>query len=121
MRIHIYFRVSPHFDRRLLYFARHRRHSQSSLTPVTVQTNESLPLIVSFRGMNSIGSECNDLKKEYDSCFNVWYSESFLKGDYKSDPCSELLKNYRTCVLVNRFGYFFLMSSLLKIPSGKAP
>lgn len=49
--------------------------------------------------MNSIGSECNDLKKEYDSCFNVWYSESFLKGDYKSDPCSELLKNYRTCVL----------------------
>lgn len=49
--------------------------------------------------MNSVGSECNDLKKEYDSCFNVWYSESFLKGDYKSDPCSELLKNYRTCVL----------------------
>lgn len=59
--------------------------------------------------MNSIGSECNDLKKEYDFCFNVWYSESFLKGDYKSDPCSELLKNYRTCVLVSRLvGYFFL-------------
>lgn len=59
--------------------------------------------------MNSVGSECNDLKKEYDSCFNVWYSESFLKGDYKSDPCSELLKNYRTCVLVSRLvGYFFL-------------
>ena len=51
--------------------------------------------------MNSVGPECNDLKKEYDSCFNVWYSESFLKGDYKSDPCSELLKNYRACVLVS--------------------
>lgn len=68
--------------------------------------------------MNSIGSECNDLKKEYDSCFNVWYSESFLKGDYKSDPCSELLKNYRTCVLVSSLvGYF----SVLKRPTKEAP
>lgn len=49
--------------------------------------------------MNSIGPECNDLKKEYDACFNVWYSESFLKGQYKADPCSELLKSYRSCVL----------------------
>lgn len=61
--------------------------------------------------MNSIGPECNDLKKEYDACFNVWYSESFLKGEYKSDPCAELLKNYRSCVLVSRpGGYFCLMS-----------
>lgn len=51
--------------------------------------------------MNSIGPECNDLKKEYDACFNVWYSESFLKGEYKSDPCGELLKSYRSCVLVS--------------------
>ncbi|XP_068698692.1 TP53-regulated inhibitor of apoptosis 1-like [Montipora capricornis] len=49
--------------------------------------------------MNSIGPECNDLKKEYDACFNVWYSESFLKGEYKTDPCGELLKSYRSCVL----------------------
>ena len=51
--------------------------------------------------MNSVGEECNDLKKEYDACFNVWYTDHFLKGDYKSDPCSELLKTYRTCVLVS--------------------
>ena len=57
--------------------------------------------------MNSIGPECNDLKKEYDACFNVWYSESYLKGDRKSDPCSELLKSYRTCVLVKRFSYYY--------------
>ena len=67
--------------------------------------------------MNSIGSECNDLKKEYDSCFNVWYSESFLKGDYKSDPCSELLKNYRTCVLVSRLVGCLLF---LKRPTAEA-
>ena len=57
--------------------------------------------------MNSIGPECNDLKKEYDACFNVWYSESYLKGDHKSDPCSELLKSYRTCVLVKSFSYYY--------------
>ena len=61
--------------------------------------------------MNSIGPECNDLKKEYDACFNVWYSESFLKGQYKADPCSELLKSYRSCVLVSCPSIpFFLLS-----------
>lgn len=50
--------------------------------------------------MNSIGFECNDLKKEYDVCFNVWYLESFFKGEYKIDFCGEFLKSYRLCVLV---------------------
>ena len=68
--------------------------------------------------MNSIGPECNDLKKEYDACFNVWYSESYLKGDHKSDPCSELLKSYRTCVLVKSFSYFYLI--LYFFPTKKA-
>lgn len=74
-------------------------------------------LIVYFGGMNSIGFECNDLKKEYDFCFNVWYLESFFKGDYKSDFCSELLKNYRICVLVSCLvGYFFFFKrDLLKV------
>ena len=61
--------------------------------------------------MNSIGPECNDLKKEYDACFNVWYSESFLKGQYKADPCSELLKSYRSCVLVSCPSIPFLLLS----------
>ena len=29
--------------------------------------------------MNSIGPECDELKKTYDSCFNVWFTEKFLK------------------------------------------
>ena len=83
-------------------------HSHEQSRGQRVNVRESA-FIICFRGMNSIGAECNDLKKEYDSCFNAWYSESFLKGDYKSDPCSELLKNYRTCVLVSRYlvGYLF--------------
>ena len=71
------------------------------------------------RGMNSIGPECNDLKKEYDACFNVWYSESFLKGEYKSDPCGELLKNYRSCVLVSRPGGYLCLMSLENINKKK--
>ncbi len=29
--------------------------------------------------MNSLGPECDELKKTYDSCFNVWFTEKFLK------------------------------------------
>ncbi|RHZ81174.1 hypothetical protein Glove_123g195 [Diversispora epigaea] len=47
----------------------------------------------------SIGVNCNELKKEYDACFNRWYSEKFLKGDPKPE-CEELFKKYRDCVLI---------------------
>ncbi|XP_020912283.1 TP53-regulated inhibitor of apoptosis 1 [Exaiptasia diaphana] len=49
--------------------------------------------------MNSVGKECNDLKKEYDSCFNTWYTDHFLKGDIYNDPCKDLFKSYKTCVM----------------------
>ncbi|PVU98924.1 hypothetical protein BB559_001136 [Furculomyces boomerangus] len=47
--------------------------------------------------MESMGSECTPLKKEYDDCFNKWYSEKFLKGE-KTDDCQELFKKYRICI-----------------------
>ena len=50
--------------------------------------------------MNSVGEECNSMKKEYDACFNSWYTDHFLKGDHDGDPCSELFKQYRACVVV---------------------
>ncbi|KAG9299119.1 hypothetical protein G9A89_020432 [Geosiphon pyriformis] len=46
----------------------------------------------------SIGSNCNQLKTEYDTCFNKWYSEKFLKGD-STPECEELFQAYRGCVL----------------------
>ncbi|CAG8435817.1 5993_t:CDS:2 [Ambispora gerdemannii] len=46
----------------------------------------------------SIGTNCNDLKIEYDKCFNKWYSEKFLKGDVRPE-CKELFEAYRACVL----------------------
>ena len=50
--------------------------------------------------MSSISPECNEIKKEYDTCFNKWYSEKFLKG-YKGDDCEVLFKQYRACVWVS--------------------
>lgn len=49
--------------------------------------------------MNSISEDCNDLKKRYDACFNSWYTESFLRGDTKSEPCRELFEKYHACVM----------------------
>ncbi|CAH1403546.1 unnamed protein product [Nezara viridula] len=41
---------------------------------------------------------CLHLKKEYDACFNVWFSEKFLKGDSNDEMCAQLLKVYKACV-----------------------
>ena len=51
--------------------------------------------------MDSIGEECTELKREYDACFNQWFSEKFLKGDYKSDPCAGIFQKYQACVKVS--------------------
>lgn len=48
--------------------------------------------------MNSIGEACNDLKKEYDACFNSWFPDRFLKGDKNDSMCAPLLKVYQNCV-----------------------
>jgi len=48
--------------------------------------------------MNSIGPECNELKSKYDSCFNVWFSERFLKGDTSDSMCKPLFVLYQECV-----------------------
>ena len=48
--------------------------------------------------MESIDEACSELKQKYDKCFNIWYSDHFLKGD-TVDFCAELFKEYRACVL----------------------
>lgn len=50
--------------------------------------------------MNSIGEACNDLKKEYDACFNTWFAEHFLKGNTNDSMCAPMFKVYQTCVKV---------------------
>lgn len=48
--------------------------------------------------MNSIGKECNELKAKYDECFQVWFSEKFLKGDHDDSMCKPIFGVYRDCV-----------------------
>ncbi|CAM1301395.1 Uncharacterised protein g2955 [Pycnogonum litorale] len=47
--------------------------------------------------MNSVGKDCNELKKAYDECFNNWFSEKFLKG-YARDECAPVFQVYQNCV-----------------------
>ncbi|XP_076235133.1 TP53-regulated inhibitor of apoptosis 1-A isoform X2 [Calliopsis andreniformis] len=41
---------------------------------------------------------CKELKANYDQCFNVWFSEKFLRGIYDDSECAPLLKVYTKCV-----------------------
>ncbi|KAK2171730.1 hypothetical protein NP493_1032g00031 [Ridgeia piscesae] len=47
--------------------------------------------------MNSISEECLVLKQKYDSCFNSWFKDRFLKG-YRGDSCAGVFKEYQQCV-----------------------
>ncbi|XP_035768156.1 TP53-regulated inhibitor of apoptosis 1 [Neolamprologus brichardi] len=51
-----------------------------------------------FPEMNSVGEACTELKREYDTCFNRWFAEKFLKGDRSGDPCTESFRKYQRCV-----------------------
>ncbi|KAJ2494665.1 Mitochondrial distribution and morphology protein 35, partial [Coemansia sp. RSA 1694] len=45
----------------------------------------------------SIDAKCTPLKREYDDCFNKWYSEKFLDGKEAND-CTALFKTYQKCL-----------------------
>lgn len=47
--------------------------------------------------------ECKSFKKKYENCFNIWFRDKFLKGINDDSMCSELLKNYTSCVKVVYF------------------
>ena len=57
--------------------------------------------------MNSISQDCQQLKTDYDVCFNKWFREKFLKGS-KKDDCAELFKSYQNCVKVNLRAVLFM-------------
>ena len=55
------------------------------------------PVLTETPNMNSIGKDCNDLKRSYEECFNSWFSDQFLRGQ-RHDACSILFKEYQSCV-----------------------
>ena len=50
-----------------------------------------------FNNMESISADCQELKRDYDTCFQAWFKDSFLKGK-PEDTCVPLFKVYQTCV-----------------------
>ncbi len=60
--------------------------------------------------MGSLSEECNSLKTKYDDCFNVWFSERFLKGEKDLSVCDSYLNAYTECVKVR---VFLIYSTLL--------
>lgn len=57
--------------------------------------------------MNSIGENCNELKQNYDACFNTWFSDHFLRGNTNDSLCAPLFKIYQHCVKVIQNLIFF--------------
>lgn len=49
----------------------------------------------------SFAPECNELKQKYDTCFNSWYSEKFLKGKGLHNECEGLWDDYKACIEVH--------------------
>ncbi|KAI9193324.1 mitochondrial distribution/morphology family 35/apoptosis [Polychytrium aggregatum] len=47
--------------------------------------------------MASLSPECMELKEKYDTCFNKWYSDKFLKG-LEAESCDDVFKLYKACI-----------------------
>lgn len=71
--------------------------------------------------MNSIGAACNDLKKEYDECFNTWFAEHFLKGNTNDSMCEPMFRVYQQCVKVNSLFNCELVRKLWFAESAERP
>nr|CAD7428657.1 unnamed protein product [Timema monikensis] len=48
--------------------------------------------------MNSIDESCNDLKKQYDTCFMSWFKDEFMKGGTNDAKCAAYFKQYHQCI-----------------------
>nr|GMC51298.1 uncharacterized protein At4g33100 [Ipomoea batatas]GME17062.1 uncharacterized protein At4g33100 [Ipomoea batatas] len=47
---------------------------------------------------SSATSPCAHLREAYHNCFNRWYSEKFLKGQWDKEECVSEWQKYRDCL-----------------------
>ncbi|KAK4793706.1 hypothetical protein SAY86_024141 [Trapa natans] len=59
-------------------------------------------------------SPCAQIRAAYYSCFNKWYSEKFVKGQWQKEECFAEWQKYRACLTehledkhLSRFSHFF--------------
>jgi hypothetical protein len=75
-------------------------HSSKKFKAEGEETKNPVSFHLYYMNMSSsVGADCTELKQRYDTCFNKWYSEKFLKGD-TTPECEDLFKDYRACVMV---------------------
>ncbi|KAI3877551.1 hypothetical protein MKX03_024967 [Papaver bracteatum] len=43
-------------------------------------------------------SPCAQLRSAYHQCFNKWYSEKFLKGEWDKEECVSEWQKYKACL-----------------------
>ncbi|XP_022754695.1 uncharacterized protein At4g33100 [Durio zibethinus] len=43
-------------------------------------------------------SPCAHLRAAYHNCFNRWYSEKFVKGQWNKEECLSEWQKYRSCL-----------------------
>ncbi|KAG7618233.1 Mitochondrial distribution/morphology family 35/apoptosis [Arabidopsis thaliana x Arabidopsis arenosa] len=58
-------------------------------------------------------SPCADLRNAYHNCFNKWYSEKFVKGQWDKEECVAEWKKYRDCLSENLDGK--LLTRILEV------
>ncbi|XWS70216.1 hypothetical protein CRYUN_Cryun03dG0029500 [Craigia yunnanensis] len=52
-------------------------------------------------------SPCANLRAAYHNCFNRWYSEKFVKGQWDKEECLSEWQKYRACLSVYSILLFF--------------
>ncbi|GMH06938.1 hypothetical protein Nepgr_008778 [Nepenthes gracilis] len=68
---------------------------------------------------SSSTSPCAHLRIAYHDCFNRWYSEKFLKGQWDKEDCVAEWRKYRECL--SRHLEDKQLSRFLDIGSGGSP
>ncbi|XP_054798622.1 uncharacterized protein At4g33100 isoform X2 [Prosopis cineraria] len=53
------------------------------------------------RGSSSSTSPCAPLRDAYHNCFNRWYAEKFMKGQWDKEECLSEWEKYRACLSQN--------------------
>lgn len=62
--------------------------------------NNSSPSTSTADRLNSFHPECNNLKQQYDQCFNAWFTDHYMNGHYNNVECQKLFEIYTDCVKV---------------------
>ncbi|KAJ6698202.1 TP53-REGULATED INHIBITOR OF APOPTOSIS 1 [Salix purpurea] len=62
-------------------------------------------------------SPCAHLRAAYHNCFNRWYSEKFVKGQWGKEECVSEWQKYRACLSVSSISLTYFLFHILIVQS----